>query len=63
MESIFTNLSDYGIVGAVLALLFYQVFYLQRKVFSIIENNTKAMGELKSMIEKCQLQHDGRESC
>ena len=59
MEPLLKPLIESGILGAVLALMIYDVFYLQRKLLSIIENNTRAMAELKSVIEKCQLSHSG----
>ena len=46
-----------GLIGVVVVMLLYQVFYLQKKLVSIIENNTSAMGKLTSTIEKCQISH------
>jgi len=43
--------SEFGLMGLVMGLLIYDVFFLQRKLVSIIENNTKAMAELKEIIK------------
>jgi len=43
--------SNYGLAGAVIAVLVVQVRYLQTKLVSVIENNTKALIELKVLIE------------
>ena len=48
---------QYGLPGLVIAALAVQVFYLQRKLLDVVENNTKAMTELKSIIDKCQAVH------
>lgn len=50
--------ADFGIIGAVLFIVIYDVFILQKKLWTLIENNTKAMTELKSSIETCQKIHD-----
>lgn len=64
MEPLFSSLSEFGVIGAILALLFYDVFYLQKKIITIIENNTKAMTEnstatveLQKVITQCQTTH------
>lgn len=44
--------SQYGLPGIVIAALGVQVFYLQRKLVDVIENNTKAMTELRETIHK-----------
>lgn len=43
---IIESITEYGILGILIAVLIYQVFYLQHKFVSIIENNTKAMARL-----------------
>jgi len=48
MESIFLKFGELGPLGLIAAVLIYDVFYLQRKLIQIIENNTKAMQDLKS---------------
>lgn len=50
--NIFKTLTEFGLSGAIIAVLFYDVFCLQRKLMTIIENNTKAMVELKEIILK-----------
>jgi hypothetical protein len=57
MEELTAKLADFGVLGVMCALLVYNVIFLQKKVISIVENNTKAFGELKTIIEKCQLIH------
>jgi len=52
MENIFWyKLADFGIVGVIAAISLWQVFALSNKLFNVIENNTKAMAELKALIE------------
>lgn len=36
-----------GIAGAVIIALFWQIIYLQKKLLQIVENNTRAMSELR----------------
>ena len=48
MEELLIKLGDFGIAGLVAAIVIYDVFYLQKKLITIIENNTKAMTELKN---------------
>jgi len=48
MDQLLLKLADLGIVGIVAAILLYDVFFLQKKIIQIIENNTKAMSELQS---------------
>jgi hypothetical protein len=48
MDSILLKLADLGPLGIISAVLIYDVFYLQRRLLQIIENNTKAMQDLKS---------------
>lgn len=53
MEQVFfTRLADFGAVGAIAAIALWQVFSLSRRLFNVIENNTKAMTELKVLIEQ-----------
>lgn len=49
---VFGKLMDLGAVGIMAAIALWQVFALSRKLFSVIENNTKAMTELKVLIEQ-----------
>lgn len=48
MDSLLIKLADLGPLGIISAVLIYDVFYLQRRLLQIIENNTKAMQDLKS---------------
>lgn len=45
------KLADFGAVGIIAALAIWQVFYLSRRMMNIIENNTKAMVELRETIK------------
>lgn len=49
---IISKFADYGALGLICLLLIYNVYFLQKKVISIIENNTKALTELKSVIDR-----------
>ena len=51
MNEILAIIKELGTVGAVMAVLLYQIVYLQKKLVTIIENNTRAMTELKGTIE------------
>jgi hypothetical protein len=57
MDVLIKGLLDLGPTGALCGVLFYLVVIMQRKLFSIVENNTKAMTELKGVIDKCQVIH------
>jgi hypothetical protein len=52
MEALLMKLVDFGAVGIIAALAIWQVFYLSRRMMSIIENNTRAMTELKETIQR-----------
>jgi len=55
---IFKSLGNYGAMGVVAGILFWQMSKLHDKLIEIIENNTKAFIELKNVIDKCQVIHD-----
>lgn len=57
-ESLLKPLLDMGAIGILAGVLLYQVLYLQKRIVSIIENNTKAFFDLKGVIDKCQYIHD-----
>lgn len=48
MEQLLIELAKLGPTGVMAAVLVYDVFYLQKKLLQIIENNTKALQDLKS---------------
>ena len=52
LAEVISKFADYGALGLICILLIYNVYFLQKKVISIIENNTKALSELKSVINK-----------
>jgi hypothetical protein len=51
MDPIYQQLGNFGAVGIIAAIALWQVFALSRKLFSVIENNTKAMTELTILIK------------
>lgn len=57
MEEMTSLLANYGPLGIIAGLLFWQMSKLQTKLLEIIETNTKAFLELKSVIDKCQVMH------
>jgi hypothetical protein len=57
VEEIGSVVQEVGFEAAVSAVLFYLVFSLQNRIFTVIENNTKAVAELKTTIERCQFMH------
>jgi hypothetical protein len=48
MDTLLSRLVDFGSLGIIAAIMIYDVFYLQKKLIQIIENNTKAMSDLKN---------------
>jgi hypothetical protein len=59
---IISKFADYGALGLICLLLIYNVYFLQKKVISIIENNTKALTELKSIIQEKRAYHKGEQN-
>lgn len=57
MEPIIQSFVQLGALGVMCAALFYLVFFLTNKLVGVIESNTKAMTELKGVIDKCQAIH------
>lgn len=53
MDSLLGHLTQYGALGIVCALLLYDVFYLQRKLIAIIDNNTRALSQLQTVVNEC----------
>jgi hypothetical protein len=51
MDVLLKTIAEYGAIGIIAALLFYDVLIMQTKLFTLIENNTKALQELKSFCE------------
>ena len=49
---------NFGFPGAVVAILFYQVISIQKRMENLIDSNTKAMQALKDIIDKCQRIHE-----
>lgn len=47
MDALLSKLPDFGVLAIVCGLLIYNVMYLQKKLISVIENNTAAMTKLK----------------
>lgn len=57
MDELTNILTNYGPLGVIAGLLFFQMNKLQSKLLDIVETNTKAFLELKSVIDKCQVMH------
>jgi len=54
METLIDKLGNLGGIGILAAVLLWQVFSNSKKLFSVIENNTKALTELTEIIKhKC----------
>jgi hypothetical protein len=51
MEQLYIQLAQTGAVGLLAAVLLWQVFFFGKKIFSVIENNTKALTELSTLIK------------
>jgi len=60
MNALIEKLPDFGALGIVCALLIYNVYFLQKKVIAIVENNTKALTEMREVIKECQFTHTER---
>ncbi len=57
LQEALKQLANYGPLGIILVYFVYQTSKLQTKLIEIIENNTKAVQELKDIIDKCQTIH------
>jgi hypothetical protein len=51
MEELVRIFTQLGVTGAVVVVLIYDVFFLQRKLISIIEQNTAAITKLQGIVE------------
>jgi hypothetical protein len=52
METTFLEkLANFGAVGIIAAVALWQVFALSKRLFNVIENNTRAMTELTILIK------------
>jgi len=62
MEEMIKMLTNFGGMGVVAGILFWQMSKLQSRLLDIIEKNTRAFEELKAVIDKCQIYHktDGK---
>lgn len=58
MEQVYLQLANSGALGALVVVLVVWVRHLQDRLLAVVENNTKALAEVKSTLEKCQLVHD-----
>lgn len=48
---------QYGALGAIATVSIYQVLVMEKKMYSMIENNTRVLTELRKTIEQCQIVH------
>jgi hypothetical protein len=53
VEKIIESFVQLGALGVICAALFYLVVTMQKRLFTIVENNTKVMTEVKTVIDKC----------
>ena len=51
MQAIVEVAEQFGFDAIIIAMLLYQLFGLQKKLFGVIENNTRAMVELQNTIQ------------
>jgi len=49
--------SELGLSLGMIVVLIVQVRYLQSKLLEVIEENTRALEQLRGVIERCQLTH------
>lgn len=60
MENTLSYFSQYGLSGLIIAVLFFQNFFLVRKIINVVENNTQTMTQLKDNCARrvVDLNHD-----
>lgn len=46
MDVLINELMDFGVLAIILAIVLYDNYKMKQKLFSVIENNTKALTEL-----------------
>ena len=51
MEVLLSQLPNYGVLALIVGVLLYQNNKISSKLTSIIESNTRALAELKAIIE------------
>jgi len=51
MEELVKIFSQLGVTSAVIVVLIYDVFFLQRKLISIIDQNTTAITKLQGIVQ------------
>lgn len=50
----FTNvLTEYGLIGVLIFVIIQQNMYHTKRIYAVIENNTKALEGVKNVIQKC----------
>lgn len=54
MDDLFKQLAQYGALGLVAAVSLYQVNIMQKQLFVLIRDTTKAIIELTETIRECQ---------
>ena len=52
MDELIKSLSGFGPWAIIAAVFVYQNWYYQKKIVNIVENNTKALTELKDIIDR-----------
>jgi len=57
--SIIDAFIQYGALGLVCIVAIVDISYLQRRIFLVVDNNTKALAELKATIERFLMSRGG----
>ena len=47
-------ISEFGISSTLIIVIILNNFSMQKKLFSILENNTKALQKVSDVVEKCR---------
>jgi len=53
METILQTATEYGLLGVALVLLAYDVFFLQNRLLTALQNNTAVMSQVVEVMRKC----------
>ena len=53
-QNILTIISEIGLSSTLVIVILYNNFSMQKKLFSILENNTKALQRVSDVLERCK---------
>lgn len=48
-------LGEYGVIGVLIFVIIQQNMYHTKRIYNVIENNTKALEGVKNVINKCTI--------